>query len=320
MNIALIEPELERFRRRYKERLHSGLFVIDRVAGYLVKTQGKGLRPTLTLLAASLNGSRPPETAIQAAVIVELLHEATLVHDDVVDESATRRGWPSLPAKFRNKIAVLFGDYMLATVLAETLEARDLKWLDVLSHTARRMARGELVQASGSRRLDLSTEEYLKMISDKTGALFSAGCRLGGLSCGLADDAVKQLGLYGEHLGVAFQIRDDLLDLFGSSAGLGKPLFGDLKQRKLTLPLLTALGNSPPREAGRIRARIRRGLRFGEAGKVADFVRKYGGEESAIAVMEVEAARAAQALNGVPTGAARDELHQLVTYAMRRSR
>lgn len=296
----------------------SGHATIDRVVAYLVRTHGKGIRPTLALLCASLGGRRPDDKAIRAAVIVELLHEATLVHDDVVDEADSRRSWPSLPARFRNKVAVLFGDYMLAGVLAMTLESRDLRWLDILSETARRMARGELLQAARSRRLDMTEPDYIGMIGDKTAALFSAACRLGGLSSELEGEQLAALGTYGESLGLAFQIRDDLLDLFGDHHGLGKPTGGDLKGRKMTLPLLAALAKADPREGRRIRARIRRGIRRGEIRDVAAFVREKGGDAYAQEAMRGYCRMADEALEALPTTPTRETLKSLARFAVER--
>jgi octaprenyl-diphosphate synthase len=282
-----------------------------------MRTHGKGIRPTLVLLAASLGEARPNEQAIRAAVIVELLHEATLVHDDVVDEADVRRGWPTLSVRFKNKVAVLFGDYMLANVLASTLEARDMVWLDVLSETARRMAKGELLQAARSRSLDMTEADYISMIGDKTASLMNAACRLGGLSAGLSAEQVASLGVYGESLGLAFQIKDDLLDLFGD-AGIGKPVGGDLKERKLTLPLLAALPKAAPREARRIRARIRRGIKRGEIKDIAAFVRQHDGEDYAIRAMNDYRRTAQEALASLPDRPAREKLLQLADFAVER--
>lgn len=288
------------------------------MVGYLVRTHGKGLRPTVTLLCGFLGSHRPDELCIRAAVLIELLHEATLVHDDVVDEADTRRSWPSLPAKFKNKVSVLFGDYMLATVLAMTLESRDLRWLEILSETSRRMARGELLQAARAKRADMNKDDYLIMIGDKTAALFSAACRLGGITSGLSDEQVTALGIYGEQLGIAFQIKDDLLDLFGSGGIIGKPTGGDLKEKKLTLPLLHILSEAPPREASRIRARIRRGIKRGEIKEIATLIRDRGGEAYAIQTMGNCRRKAVEALNVIPPSPARDELISLTSFAIER--
>ncbi|MFH0766248.1 MAG: polyprenyl synthetase family protein [Calditrichota bacterium] len=317
---APIKEDLERFRRSYRNALESGLFLIDRVVAYLTRSHGKGLRPTLTLLSARLGSDRISEDAIRAAVIMELLHEATLVHDDVVDEAPERRGLPSLAARFKNKVSVLFGDYMLAKVLTETLGARNLIWLDILADTARRMARGELIQAARSKRLDLTEEDYLDMIGDKTAALFSACCRMGGLCGGLAENCIQALGKYGEAFGIAFQIRDDMLDLFGDDRLIGKPVGGDLKERKLTLPILRALKQVSPREARRIRARIRRGIKFREINYIRDFVRDQGGDIYAEQVMREQSEIALRVLQAAPSSPIRELMEKLVEFAIQRRR
>ncbi|MBM3327046.1 MAG: polyprenyl synthetase family protein [Calditrichaeota bacterium] len=317
---SIISTDLDRFHEAYRAALLSGHPVIDKVIGYLVRTHGKGIRPTLALLCGSLGGRPPDETCLKAAVVVELLHEATLVHDDVVDEAEMRRGWPSLPATFKNKVSVLFGDYMLAQALALTLEARDLKWLDVLSATARRMARGELLQAARSRRLNLTEPEYMQMISDKTAALFSAACQLGGLTSGLPEEQVQRLSIYGEKLGLAFQIHDDLLDLFGDDTALGKPRFGDIKERKLTLPLIKALAKAKSSEGRRIRARIRRGIKPKELYYIIDFIRRYQGDSKAVEVMRQTASEACCSLDMFPATAVKQILQDLTIFVITRSK
>lgn len=313
-----IKQDLERFRQHYREVLESGLFLIDRVVAYLTRSHGKGLRPTLTLLSARLGSECIDGNAIRAAVIMELLHEATLVHDDVVDEAAERRGLPSLAARFKNKVSVLFGDYMLAKVLTETLSARNLEWLDILADTARRMARGELIQAARSKRLDLTEEDYLAMIGDKTAALFNACCRMGGLCGGLDESCVHSLGKFGEAFGLAFQIRDDMLDLFGDGRLIGKPVGGDLKERKLTIPVLHALKQVSPREARRIRARIRRGIKYREISYICDFVRAQGGDVYAEQIMREQSESALRFLQDAPPSTIRDLMGKVVEFAIHR--
>lgn len=317
---APIENDLARFREQYRRTLQSGFKVIDHVVAYLCRSHGKGIRPTLTLLCARLNGGVPNDATIRAAVIVELLHEATLVHDDVVDGSEERRGLPSLPARFKNKISVLFGDYMLAGVLRETLSARDLRWLDILSETARSMAKGQLMEAARAKRLDMNEADYLEMIADKTAALFSASCRLGGLTTGLSDDEIVALGLYGEKLGIAFQVRDDMLDLFGGGRGLGKPMGHDLKDKKLTLPLLAALSRVDKREARRVQARIRRGLRRGETRKIVKFIRSHDGDVYAENFMKSQVEKAVHALKVLPESQIRSLLENLADFAVTRGK
>lgn len=283
-----------------------------------MRTHGKGLRPTVTILCGFLGDHRPDEQCIRAAVLVELLHEATLVHDDVVDEADMRRGWPSLPGKFKNKVSVLFGDYMLSTVLTMTLESRDMRWLDILSDTARRLSRGELLQAARAKRVDMTEEDYRKMIGDKTAALFTAACKLGGITSGLSDAQIDALGTYGEQLGLAFQIKDDLLDIFGSGGIIGKPTGGDLKEKKLTLPLLHILSKVTPHEASRIRARIRRGVKRGEVKEITAMIRELGGEAYANQTMENCRRKAVEALDAIPPCPAKDELIKLTSFAVER--
>ena len=247
-----------------------------------------------------------------------MLHEATLVHDDVVDKSETRRGFPSLPAKFRNKVSVLFGDYMLSSVLAETVSVNSFKWLEILSETARRMAKGELLGATRAKRFSLSEADYLELISDKTAALFSACCRLGGLTGGLPDEMEEPLGVYGESVGIAFQIRDDLLDLFGDGHGIGKPVGGDLKEKKLTLPIMYALSKADKRTAGRIKARVRRGIKRGEIKLIREFVRDNGGEQYAVDMMNDCERKAMTALSALPESLIRETLADIARFVVSR--
>lgn len=316
----ILSEDLKVFRASYRDTLASGISTIDRIVGYLTRSHGKGIRPMLTLLCGRLGGNPLSSQTVRGAVIVELLHEATLIHDDVVDDAAERRGLPSLRAKFKNKISVLFGDYMLAKVLSETLEARDFKWLDILSETARRMAKGELIQAVHAKRLDMTEDKYLQMIADKTGALFSACSRIGGLSGGLSENFDPNLTEYGETLGIAFQIKDDLLDLFGDGGLLGKPTGGDLKDRKLTLPLLGALNRVSPRESRRIRARIRRGVKRGEINFIRDFVRTHEGDKYSEQIINEMSSKAVKAIYELPPSKYREYLNELITFAVRRGK
>jgi octaprenyl-diphosphate synthase len=199
-----------------------------------------------------------------------------------------------------------------------TLESRDMQWLDILSETARRMARGELLQAARSRRVDMTEDDYLVMIGDKTAALFSAACRLGGLTSSLNKEQITGLGVYGEQLGIAFQIKDDLLDIFGSGGLIGKPIGGDLKERKLTLPLLHSLGQAPPRQASRIRARIRRGVKRGEIKDITQFIKETGGDKYAERKMDQCRVKALEGLEQLPDLPARGALKDLIEFAVTR--
>lgn len=317
---TLIQDDLREFRQQYRQTLQSGHKLIDQVVAFLVRSHGKGLRPTLTLLCGKLGGASSNENAIRSAVIAELLHEATLVHDDVVDEAPKRRGIQSLASRFKNKVSVLFGDYMLANVLSETIAVKDFRWLEILSEASRRMARGQLLEMVHSRRLDLTEAEYLRMIGDKTSALFSACCKMGGYSAGLPLNMVESLGEYGEKLGLAFQIRDDLLDLFGYGWRIGKPVGGDIKDRKLTLPLIGALEKAPARQVRRIKARIRRGVRRRDMNTIKEFISDYQGEKHAEKAMVYQSEHAIAALQELPDSPVLELMKKLARYAIERTR
>lgn len=316
----ILEKDLERFRAQYKATLISGVPMIDRIVHHLTKSSGKALRPTLTLMCSRLNGSEPNEETIRAAVIVELLHEATLVHDDVVDEAEKRRGFLSIASKFQNKVAVLFGDYMLAKVLMETLRSRNLQWLDILGETARNMSHGELRQAMHAKRLNIDEVGYISMIKDKTAALFSAGCQIGGITGGMTKEECDQLAQFGFDFGIAFQIKDDLLDIFGDGNLLGKPTGGDFKERKITLPLLAAMRDAPPRESLRIRARLRRGVKRKDISIIKEFIVSYKGDARANEMLIGHLENAKRILNSFPNTEAKNKLMELTDYAILRQK
>lgn len=240
----VIAAELAEFTDRYFSFIASDVRLIDKVIRYQQRRRGKMLRPKLALLTARLNG-RVTDDTYKAAIIIELLHNATLAHDDVVDDSELRRGLPSMQRVFGRKAAVLMGDYMLANSLIAMLELRDFRVFEILSQCARRMARGELVQLSGARKRKLDYDTYLQMIADKTGVLMSATCELGALTAGADREQQQAMAVFGEQLGIAFQIRDDILDYTGNSSMTGKPVGSDLKDGKMTLPLLHLLRDAP---------------------------------------------------------------------------
>ncbi|MCA9782454.1 MAG: polyprenyl synthetase family protein [Calditrichaeota bacterium] len=276
----LVEPELKAFAGRYDDFIQTtGTPIVDRIIVFLGPGRGKLLRPTLTYLSARLLGESNERTHF-AAVVVELLHNATLMHDDVVDKSDRRRGLPSLNSVFGNKISVLFGDWLLAHSLLGMLECGDTRVFAVLAETARRLAKGELDQAARSRNLDMDEETYYRMVSNKTGALLGAACRLGGLSNGADEDQLAALQTFGETIGIAFQIQDDLLDYTGSESLIGKPAGADLKDGKITLPLLYAFDRSAGSEVRQIKALIK-GRKRGDIRRAVEFAHEKGGVDAA---------------------------------------
>jgi octaprenyl-diphosphate synthase len=316
---SLLSSDLERVDREMRVVLASDVHLVDKVVQYLVRRKGKSLRPMITLLCARLFGS-PPEGSVKIAVIVELLHTATLVHDDVVDDSPVRRGFPSLNAIWKNKVSVLVGDYLLAKAMTSMLEMRDFTILEVLGTTARRMSRGELLQIAKARKLDITEEVYFDMIADKTAALFSACCELAAITSGSDATAREQLRCFGEKLGLAFQIRDDVLDFEGRRSLLGKPTLGDVKERKITLPLIHALKTSQNGEGKKIRKLIERGLKTSDRERVLDFLRRYDGIAYAITAANRLRDEALACLAYFPDTSERRTLEEFTRFAVERKK
>mgnify|MGYP005834498025 FL=1 len=251
---------------------------------------------------------------------MELLHTATLVHDDVVDESYERRGFPSINAIWKNKVSVLVGDYLLAKALTEMLDLRNFTVLDILSTTARRMSRGELLQIAKARKLDITEEVYFDMIGDKTAALFSACCELAAVTAGR--DGIERVSLrdFGEKLGLAFQIRDDILDFSGKNILIGKPVLGDVKERKITLPLIYAMNNAKNPEGRGILKLIERGVKTHDRGKLLAFLHENKGIESAERTAERLRDEALAALERFPETEPRRILEQFAYFTVSRSK
>jgi octaprenyl-diphosphate synthase len=237
---ALIENELKVFEARFKEAVRSQTPMLDRIMRYVVKRKGKQLRPMFVFLSAKLCGPVTDAT-YRAASLVELLHTATLVHDDVVDDSLERRGFFSVYALWKNKVSVLVGDYLLAKGLLLSLDHNDYQILHILSDAVRKMSEGELLQMEKSRSLNLSEEVYFEIIRNKTSSLLASACAAGAWSTSKDDTITEKMRLFGENVGTAFQIKDDLFDY--STDKIGKPTGNDIKEKKLTLPLIYTLNN-----------------------------------------------------------------------------
>lgn len=218
-----LDSELSKFNDIYKKSLKSKVALVDLVTRYILKQKGKKIRPVLVLLSSRIAG-KINDRSYRGAILVELLHTATLVHDDVVDNAETRRGFPSINAVWKNKIAVLMGDYLLARGLMLAVESDDYDFLKVITNTVKRMSEGELLQISKTRRLNNDEETYFKIISDKTASLISTCCEIGARAVTDDFNKIKAMKDFGEYLGIAFQIRDDILDYIGTKKIFGKPL------------------------------------------------------------------------------------------------
>jgi octaprenyl-diphosphate synthase len=313
---ASVTGEIEIFQQRYKQVLHAQNTLVDKVTRYVLKQQGKQIRPALVLLAAKLCGG-VNESSYRAAIMVELLHSATLIHDDVVDGAEMRRGLASINALWKNKISVLIGDYLLSRGLLYSLEHKDYGSLHMVSEAVRRMSEGEILQIQKTRSLDISEEDYLSVISDKTASLISSACAMGAMSATTDEATIASLKSYGEYLGLAFQIRDDLLDYTGDSKKTGKEMGIDIKDKKITLPLIYSLRHAPASEQKTIRSILKSaGKRASRSGEVIMFVKNKGGLDYAAEVAEGFAAKAVASIGSFPESTAKTSLLQLVDFVM----
>ncbi len=235
----------------------------------------------MLVLASSRAVAEPNEKSYLAAVVVELLHTATLIHDDVVDEAEMRRGFPTINKIWKNKISVLMGDYLLAKSLIIATEIGNLKLMNIIAGVAKRMSKGELLQIQKSRKLNINENEYIQLISDKTASLISACCELGALTTGAPDDKREILRNYGEYLGIAFQIKDDLLDFESRPGIIGKPVGNDLKDKKITLPLIYAFQDCEAIERKKVVRMLKNGVGRKEINTISDFINHYNGIQKA---------------------------------------
>jgi octaprenyl-diphosphate synthase len=238
---SILREELIVFEREFKEAVKSQVPLLDRIMRFIVNRKGKQLRPMFVLLSAKLCG-QINESTYRAASLVELLHTASLVHDDVVDESFERRGFFSTYALWKSKISVLVGDYLLAKGMLLSLDHNDFRILQILSEAVRQMSEGELSQMEKSRSLNLNEKTYFEIIRYKTASLLASACAAGAFSSSHDESLTEKLHLFGEKTGIAFQIKDDLFD-YGNEA-VGKPTGNDIKEKKITLPLIYTINNA----------------------------------------------------------------------------
>lgn len=316
---APVERDLAHFRRHFRGAMRSDVRLLDTVTQYLLRQKGKEIRPTLVLLAAEMAGGITEKT-YRGAALVELLHTATLVHDDVVDEAETRRGLASINALWRNKVGVLLGDYLLSRGLLLALDAGDVDLLHVVSTAVRRMSEGELYQIEKARTLGTTEAAYFRIIADKTASLLAACMAIGAASAGADAHDIERATAVGETLGLAFQIRDDLFD-YDAQASAGKPTGLDLQERKMTLPLIAALDRATTADRARIRALVRKRKKSrADTAAVVRFVTETGGAAYARARMESLADEAAAGLRAFPPSPARDALVGLCAYVVERKR
>ncbi|MBT8387191.1 MAG: polyprenyl synthetase family protein [Ignavibacteria bacterium] len=312
-----IKPELEKFNELFKQSLKSKVGLVDMVAKYIIRQKGKKIRPLLVLLSAKIAGGIN-ERSYRGAVLVELLHTATLVHDDVVDNAEKRRGMWSINKVFKNKVAVLMGDYLLSRGLMIAVDGKDFDFLGVITNTVKRMSEGELLQIQKTRKLDIDEETYFKVISDKTASLLETCCHIGALSATDNKEYHEAMKTFGLNMGMAFQITDDILDYEGSTAMIGKPVGGDIKEKKITLPLIYSLDQVSNGQAASIRKIIKNGRKKENVQKVIEFVRTNKGINYAIETARRYSNNAREALKVLPDSQSKLALEALVDFVIER--
>jgi octaprenyl-diphosphate synthase len=313
-----IENELKIFEDKFKDSVKSKVPLLDTIMNYIVKRKGKQMRPLLVLHCAKLFGE-VNETTYRGAALVELLHTATLVHDDVVDESNMRRGFFSINALWKNKVAVLVGDYLLSKGLLLSLKNKDFKALEILSSAVEQMSEGELLQMEKARKLDITEEVYFNIITKKTASLLASCCGIGANSTGVSEEVLEDVIAMGEAVGVAFQIKDDLFD-YGDNK-IGKPTGIDIIEKKMTLPLIYALNVADKGERRKIIKIIKNSKKSkSDIQEVIQFVKTKGGIEYAQTRMLEYKKKAEDLLNSIPTGSSTEYLKALIDYVIERKK
>ncbi len=313
-----IEKEIDEFEVKFKDSMKSNVPLLNRIMHYIVKRKGKQVRPMFVFFAAKLCG-KITEATHRGAALVELLHTATLVHDDVVDNAYERRGFFSINALWKNKIAVLVGDYLLAKGLLLSVNNTDFLLLKIVSEAVQQMSEGELLQIEKVRRMDISEELYFHVIRQKTASLIASCCASGAASAGANATAIEKMRLFGEKVGIAFQIKDDTFD-FGVD-DVGKPIGIDIKEKKVTLPLIYALNKAEKSEKKRIINLVKNHQDKSEKIQaIIDFVNEKNGVSYANQKMVQYQHEAFEILADFPDSDAKKGLQELVKYTTERKK
>lgn len=314
-----ISAELERFKQLFESSLSSSNFLLNEVISHIRQRNGKMMRPMLLLLMAKLYGEVCPET-LHAAVSLELLHTASLVHDDVVDESTERRGQLSVNAIYNNKVAVLVGDYLLATSLVQVGKTHNYAIIDEVSRLGQNLSEGELLQLANVTNPEFSEKIYFDVIRKKTAVLFAACTKSGALSVGVTDEQAEFARLFGEYIGLCFQIKDDIFDYYDSKE-IGKPTGNDMLEGKLTLPVLYALNTTRDKEAEEIAVKVKNGeASADEIARLIEFAKKCGGIEYAIKTMHAFKEEALSLLATLPDSDVKTALTAYLDYVVDRDK
>ena len=311
--------EMELFEKKFYESMSTKVSLLNRITHFIVRRKGKQMRPMFVFLCAKLVGNgKVNEKTYRGASVIELIHTATLVHDDVIDDSSYRRGFFSINALWKNKIAVLVGDYLLSKGLLLCIEKKDFDILEIISVAVREMSEGELLQIEKARNLNITEEIYFEIIRQKTASLISACCAIGVSSVTNNSEYVKKIKILGEYIGIAFQIKDDLFD-YGSKK-IGKPIGIDIKDQKMTLPFIFCLNNSNSKDKKWLINSIKNHNKNKKRVKeIISFVNKNGGIEYAKEKMEEFKLKAVKTLRSFSKNKYRDSLEMTINYVISRN-
>lgn len=314
-----VRLEMKEFNQRFRKSISSNIPLLNMVTGYVLRRKGKQMRPLFVFLTSKMCG-QITESTYTAASLIELMHTATLVHDDVVDESNERRGAFSVNAIWKSKVAVLFGDYLLAKGLLLAVHQKDYALLEIVSDASREMSEGELLQMQKSRSLNIDIDTYYEVIRKKTATLIASCTACGAKASGASQEIVDKVYDMGIQIGMAFQIKDDLFD-YQDHGIIGKPTGNDIKEKKFTLPLIFALNKAEPKQRKSVIRKIKNGNRSQKVvNEVVQFVREKGGIEFAREKMEAYRDRALEILNEFSPSPARDALNDLVDFTVSRKK
>ncbi len=310
---ALVKPEMKEFNMFFKEAVKTKVPLLDIVMNYIIRRKGKQMRPMFVFLTAILFGEVNKST-YTAATLIELMHTATLIHDDVVDNSDKRRGFFSINALWKSKIAVLTGDFLLSKGLLLAINNKEYQLLEIVSEAVKEIAEGELLQIEKSRKLDITEETYFEIIYKKTATLIASCTAAGAKSANANDEDIQKLKEFGKYAGIAFQIKDDLFD-YQKTNLTGKPTGNDIKEKKMTLPLIYALNNSNNSEKKKILKIIRKyNSNNDKVKEIIDFVKNKGGMDYSEKKMNEYKDKAIQVLDKYPDSTAKTALIDLVKY------
>ena len=313
-----IAKEMELFETKFKDSMLSKVPLLNRITYYIVRRKGKQMRPMFVFLVAKMvSDGGFDERTYRGASVVELIHTATLVHDDVVDVSNRRRGFFSINALWKNKIAVLVGDFLLSKGLLLSIDNEDFDLLKLISIAVREMSEGELLQIEKARKLDITEEIYFEIIRQKTATLIAACCGIGAASVGASNDIVQQMRKFGEYIGIAFQIKDDLFDY--TEDKIGKPTGIDIKEQKMTLPLIYTLNTCTAKEKSWLINSVKKyNTDKKRVKEVIAFVKKHGGLEYTTAKMHDYKNKATAILTNFPDSDYKKSLLQMIDYVVER--